>query len=355
MENKNNKPGDTAKNGDLRQVRPENVRKDATAASGSAKKIKVSRKKQGVKAKVILLNLLTIALVCVIVNQIVLLALYYRDISQNDKSNQEALTIVNEFVYSSPTESAAPETTGETSGSSTLGIPTPNNTLDPNQPSPDENLSPEQQIERIKPYFDASRNAEMLEALRQQFKNDDIRAYIYIQGTHIAYPIVQASDNEYYLTRSVKKNKSSTGAIFADSEVNLGAPGEGHGSANTVIYGHNMKDNSMFHDLRFYIEREYYDNHRYIVIKYEDRTAVWEVFSAYQTNVGFSYTQVKFNSISEYETLLKVINKKSYVTSQLPVSPDDYILTLSTCTNVRDDERLVVHAKLINTFFADGK
>lgn len=178
-------------------------------------------------------------------------------------------------------------------------------------------------------------------ALRKELNNDDIIGYILIEDTTIRYPIVQAKDNEFYLTNDVFKNKNTSGAIFLDCESNREFIGQ-----NSVLYGHGTHSNIMFHGLRLYMKEDYLKAHSEILVVTLYDETVWKVFSAYQAPASFNYAQTVFDDRSPFFPFLKKIYEKSFVAGGVLVDEDDIVLTLSTCEGTADDIRYVVHAKL---------
>lgn len=179
--------------------------------------------------------------------------------------------------------------------------------------------------------------------LREAFSNDDIMGYLKIDGTNIDYVVAQAADNEYYLRRDLSGEKSNAGTVFMDYECDAYEL-----SRNTVIYGHNMRNGSMFHNLRYYNDREFYNNHRYISLTTPYEETIWEVFAFYNTTTTFNYIQVIFPDDASFEALLSEMKGKSLYDTGVEVGPEDKILSLSTCANTTDDARLVLNAKLVN-------
>lgn len=99
-------------------------------------------------------------------------------------------------------------------------------------------------------------------------QNEDIKGWIYLPDTNIDHPIVQGEDNDYYLHRDFDRNYLFDGCIFIDAAVlEPFSP-----DYNTVIYGHRMSSGAMFHDLRNYENKEFFDSHRKIIIETEDRS-----------------------------------------------------------------------------------
>ena len=168
--------------------------------------------------------------------------------------------------------------------------------------------------------------------------NEDMVGWITIPGTNIDYPVVQAQDNVYYLGRNILNRYSDRGAIFLDYR-NMGNGTD----KNTVIYGHNMYDGSMFARLYKLKDEKYYETHKLITLNLKGTYSVWEIFAVYITNDN--PVRTSFSSDYDFEQYLKIIEgKKMYVTDAV-AEVSDQILTLSTCTNVEHDGRLVVHAR----------
>ncbi|GHV38714.1 SrtB family sortase [Clostridia bacterium] len=179
-------------------------------------------------------------------------------------------------------------------------------------------------------------------ALMEQFNNQDIVGYLRIPNTSIDYPVLQSDDNEYYLHKNIYGQTIKSGSIFLDYENDILKD-----DYNMILYGHNMKERVMFHDLRNYQSKSYWENHRYITFNtlYEDMT--WEIFSFYETHVSFYYYQAVFSDSAEFFKLAEKMKAKSMYDTGVTISPDDRVLTLSTCTNVHGDTRFVVNAKLV--------
>ncbi len=172
--------------------------------------------------------------------------------------------------------------------------------------------------------------------------NEDIVGWVEIDGTKINYPILQAPNNDYYLTRNYKHETSRAGSIFMDYRNQLKE------EKNMILYGHRMKDESMFQQLTKYENENFLKEHQEILFDtlYESFDA--EVFSVYYTTTDFDYIQTEFESLGEYQALLKEIQEKSLHETDIEIKQDDRILTLSTCDYSLDPDegRFVVHAKV---------
>lgn len=168
--------------------------------------------------------------------------------------------------------------------------------------------------------------------------NEDMVGWITIPNTNIDYPVVQTVDNVYYLGRNILNRYSDRGAIFLDYR-NMGNGTD----KNTVIYGHNMYDGSMFARLYKLKDVDYYTTHKIITLNLKGTYSEWEIFAVYITNDD--PVRTSFSSDYDFEQYLKIIDSKKMYETDAEAQVSDQILTLSTCTNVEHDGRLVVHAR----------
>ena len=178
--------------------------------------------------------------------------------------------------------------------------------------------------------------------LIEQFTNEDIVGFLEIPGTSVSYYVVQYADNEFYLYHDINKKPSSAGWIFLDYENDVALE-----DYHTVIYGHNMKADTMFHSIRYYRSYDYFLQHRYITFNTLYADQKWEVFSFYKTDTSFFYTRVLFPNRKVFFNLASQFKEKSMYETGVPITEDDRVLTLSTCTNESENTRYVLHAKLI--------
>lgn len=172
--------------------------------------------------------------------------------------------------------------------------------------------------------------------------NNEVVGWIRIAGTAIDYPVVQAQDNKYYLTRDAQKKNNKAGAIFLDYRCDAVSL-----QRNNILYGHHMKDGSMFASITQYKDKEYLQAHRIIEYFTTDGLVKWEVFSAYVTSTSFYYIQTDFPSEKAYSGFLDLVQAKSLVANDTVLSAEDDILTLSTCTYEFENARFVVHARRV--------
>lgn len=173
--------------------------------------------------------------------------------------------------------------------------------------------------------------------------NNQIVAYLKVNGTKIEYAVVQAKDNNYYLRRNLDKKYNVGGSIFMDYKNKLDGTDK-----NIVIYGHNIKGGSMFGTLENILEEEWYNNEENYIIDLttEKEELKYQVFSVYKIENEDYYidTEIKKN---EFEKFVKTLKNRSIKDFDIEVTKDDRILTLSTCAD-NNKYRVVLHAKIIN-------
>ena len=173
-------------------------------------------------------------------------------------------------------------------------------------------------------------------------KYEDYRGWIKIDNTNINYPIVQGKDNSFYLDKDINKNYLSSGSIF------MNYLNHGFNDENTVLFGHHMRNKTMFAQLKKYKEKEFFYGDNDIVIEVEnDKVLKYKVFSAYVTDSKDNYIKTNFDDKDQYKQFLEDIKNKSQYKSDIDVNENDKIITLSTCSYEFNDARMVVHGKLL--------
>jgi sortase B len=176
-------------------------------------------------------------------------------------------------------------------------------------------------------------------------ENPDVIGRINIDGVGISYLVLQSDDNEFYLKNGYTGEKSRLGAVFLDYRCDTSLyPLKGH----YIVYGHNMESGAMFHNLLKYKDKNTFFGSRIIRFDTVYKDYEWEIFSAYTTTIDFYYIDTTFRDDNEWHSFLREIQRRSMFDTDIVLSPDDVVLTLSTCTNVSDSERFVIHARLIN-------
>ncbi len=181
--------------------------------------------------------------------------------------------------------------------------------------------------------------------------NEDVVGWIYVDALpDISYPIVKGKDNQTYLHQTYEKNYNFAGTIFVDYE-NSGD----FSDCNTLVYGHNMKNGSMFgHLKKFREDDKLYKQDKYFWILTPERNYRYEIITAYTTGVNSdTYTLFKGPG-EEFEKYLETIKGYSEIqTDDTDLTSKDKIVTLSTCTG-EDSTRLVVQGKRVDAEDADG-
>ena len=181
--------------------------------------------------------------------------------------------------------------------------------------------------------------------------NEDVVGWIYVYALpDISYPIVKGKDNQTYLHQTYEKNYNFAGTIFVDYE-NSGD----FSDCNTLVYGHNMKNGSMFgHLKKFREDDKLYKQDKYFWILTPERNYRYEIITAYTTGVNSdTYTLFKGPG-EEFEKYLETIKGYSEIqTDDTDLTIKDRIVTLSTCTG-NESTRFVVQGKRVDAEDADG-
>lgn len=172
--------------------------------------------------------------------------------------------------------------------------------------------------------------------------NEDYVAWIQVDGTEISYPIVQSRQELYYLRRDFYRENSFAGTIFMDFRNN-----KDFSDTNTMIFGHNLRDGSMFAPLQEFIKSEFFNSNRFIHIDTPDRTFVYEIFAAYETVASKVPNYAGMLAQEQLDELMGQVNSLATQSSKIEVTPQDRILTLSTCGYSIKTARIIVHAKLV--------
>lgn len=201
-----------------------------------------------------------------------------------------------------------------------------------------QNITP---IKVITPENDESNESYLSADLSEVIKlNSDAIAWLNVPYTSINYPILQTTDNSYYLTHSFDKKKNKAGWIFMDYRNNRKMTDK-----NTVIYGHNRLDGSMFGSLNNLTKKDYLNNNEHLIyISTEEYNYVYEIFSIYHINNTDDYITSNFEN-NEYSSWLKLIQNRSIYDFNIKLNETDKVLTLTTC--YQHIKKTVVHAKLI--------
>ena len=183
-----------------------------------------------------------------------------------------------------------------------------------------------------------SKNERKIDFKKLKSQNQDIAGWIYIRGTTIDYPIVQGKDNEEYLHQDFNKKKSSSVTIFLDNNCK-----KDFTSDNNIIYGHHMKNGTMFAQLLKFREKSFLKKHNEIMIFTPDRTIHLKVISAYAQKAQ-NKIPVTFANDKQKKAYIKKIESMSEQTIKTSRINDSHIYTFVTCSYEGEDNRTYVHA-----------
>jgi len=205
-------------------------------------------------------------------------------------------------------------------------------------PETEEPVQQEQQPVYVDPYADALKNMDFA-ALREV--NSDVLGWILIPWTKVSYPLVQTEDNDYYLNHTWRKSRSAVGSIYLECRNSSDLS-----DFNTIIYGHRMKNGSMFASLKYYGQQSYWQEHPKIYIMDDNGMHTYEIFSAYEAGVTQDTYRLKFENETEKQNFIDFCVSQSVIETGVVPATTDRILTLSTCTGNGYDTRWVVQGVL---------
>lgn len=192
------------------------------------------------------------------------------------------------------------------------------------------------------------RTARMLQLEELQKENTDIVAYLEIEGTNISYPVLQTTDNDFYMKKNYKKEYSKDGAIFLDKDYNWEIP-----SSNLLIYGHNNSNGAMFSELLKYKNEKFYKEHPTIRFTTNNEEAEYEIIAAFfsrvyyksEKNVFRYYYFIDAKNENEYNDFIENCKKASIYNIDKTAQYGDQLITLSTCSYHTQDGRFAVVAR----------
>lgn len=190
----------------------------------------------------------------------------------------------------------------------------------------------------------------MLQLKELKKVNKDIIGWLEIDNTKINFPVLQGSDNEYYMTHTYNKEYSSDGSIFLDKDYDWNIP-----SSNLLIYGHNNKNGNMFQDLLKYEDKNYYKEHPNIRFTTVDDDSQYEIISVFKSRVYYKSEQNVFryyffinaDNEEDYNYYVEESKKASLYDTEKTAIYGEQLLTLTTCEYSQEDGRFVIVAKKI--------
>ena len=183
-----------------------------------------------------------------------------------------------------------------------------------------------------------------------QGANPDVVGWIYCEGTVIDYPVLQGEDNDYYLHHTMDGKYSAAGSIFADAE-----NGKGFQDVNTILYGHHMKNKSMFATLSDWFEQSYYESHPVMWLLTPEQDYKIILFSGYTTSAKSDTYKYLTGPGEELDQYLQMAVEQSEFKTDVELAEGERYVLLSTCAYMFDNARSVLHGKLVPVDSVGGK
>ena len=207
----------------------------------------------------------------------------------------------------------------------------------PQTQAPEASGQPEAPVKPVDPNLEALLSMDL--SVLQQI-NPDVVGWIEIPGTVVSYPILQTDNNSYYLNKTWRKDPSSVGSIFLECQNRADLS-----QFNTLIYGHNMRDGSMFSNLKDYQDLESWKAHPTIYVVSGGVAKAFDVYAAYVVGTWEITYGLELNKPEVRQEFIDLGLKKTKIDTGITPTIDDSILTLSTCTGTgRSGSRWVVQA-----------
>ena len=181
-------------------------------------------------------------------------------------------------------------------------------------------------------------------------KNKKLIGWLKIADTNIDYPVMQTSNNEYYLDHNFDQEYDKNGSLFLDKDCDAAFP-----NTNMIIYGHHMKSGKMFGNLNYYAKESYYKEHPRIQFDTIYEEGIYDIMYVFRSRiynedeVVFKYYQFfDVNSADEFYSAMDEMARMSLYDTGVTAEYGDKLITLSTCDNSEEDGRFVVVAKKVN-------
>ena len=285
----------------------------------------ISLRGKRVKSTLTPRTLVATLLALVLVVSLGQLVLKLRDYRQGDADYGEAEVVAGVPDLENlpqPTPRATPTAAPEQTDPEESRAPDPESTPEPTPaPTPD-------------PYAQALRNMDFA-ALQQV--NEEVVGWILVPGTRISYPILQGGDNSYYLDHTWKGSRSSVGSIFMEWQCS-----RDFSDFNTIIYGHRVRNQSMFGLLHSYADQDFADLHPSFYITDAAGTRRYDIFAAYETPVDGLVYRLGVTDAGDKEKIINAALESSSIATPIRPTSANQIVTLSTCTGNGHANRWVV-------------
>lgn len=239
-------------------------------------------------------------------------------IAQDNEANRENQEMAELAYTITPVPTATPEPTPEMTASPEPATPTPSPTLPPVP----------QEID--------------FAALHEE--NPEIFSWIKVDGTQIDYPVLcRVGDDAYYHTHTVKGKKAVAGSIYIQAGWNKQDWSDFH----TVIYGHNMRNGSMFANLHKFEKKKFFDEHDTIVIYTPEKKLTYTIFAAYKRDDAHMMKKYDYATEQGRQAFIDdIYTHEGNFREEVKLTTDDHIISLATCVGGEDDKRYIVQAVL---------
>ncbi|MBQ8184520.1 MAG: class B sortase [Lachnospiraceae bacterium] len=203
-----------------------------------------------------------------------------------------------------------------------------------------------EEIPEVSPYIEFYKeNTIDFDSLHET--NEDIYAWIQIPGTKVDYPVLQhPTDDSYYLNRTVKRASGLPGSIYSES-----IHARDFSDPQTILYGHNMKNGTMFGSLHNYEKEENFQGYPYVYIYLPEKTLLYQIFAAVKFSDAYLPAYYDFEEEDCFTSFIEDVRESSgLINEELDVSFGDQILTMSTCISKDPTHRFLVVAVLVDEY-----
>lgn len=194
-------------------------------------------------------------------------------------------------------------------------------------------------------------NSGFVEKVKElQQENSDVKGWIRIDDTKINYPLLQTTNNDFYLTHNYKREKSSYGSIFIHYNCDLK-----NENSNVIIYGHNMKDGQMFKDLLKYQDKPFFEQHPTIKISTEEGENDYEIIVAFKSRIFYQdeenvfrfYQYFDFENEEKFNEYINNCKAIQLYDTGKTATYGDQLITLIACEYSQKNGRMVVVARKV--------
>ncbi len=293
-------------------------------------------KKKSLRLRNLFYDLVIAAASCVLVFAVYKLINVYRDYGRSAKLYEN---VSNRYVFDPNAEGGS-----YNRGQSIMAQNLPGReTAESHYVPADRGDRPKELEERVEWYERIGVN---LNGLKKE--NDDVIGWIYFEEIDISYPVLYSGDNDYYLRRSMDKQYANAGSIFVEG---LNQPD--FEDNRTIIYGHNMDNESMFGKLKYLMDAGYYKDHSYFQIFVDNKVYRYQIFSCFIVDqYALEFYEVPYADRTEYQSFIDILKSMSYLDTGVSVTSKDKVITLSTCSN-GSENRLLVNAVRVDEHFSN--